>query len=159
EAHAVDALVRRVQARGALASFFVLDACRDNPFEAVGVRSIGNSRGVARAGVPTGVFVLFSSRMGQTAPHPLHAPASSPNSVFTRTLVPLLRQGGLTHLSIAKRVQTEVRALAISVSHQQQPAFYDQIDGEVVLKAAPQAATSPIRPPAAALPAVASTTM
>jgi uncharacterized caspase-like protein len=67
EAHAVDALIRRVQARGALASFFVVDACRDNPFEAVGVRSIGGARGLARADVPSGVFVLFSAGIGQTA--------------------------------------------------------------------------------------------
>jgi len=145
EAHAVDALIRRVQARGAAASFFVIDACRDNPFEAVGVRSIGNSRGLARTDVPTGVFVLFSAGIGQTALDRLNAADSSPNSVFTRTLVPLLRQPGLTHLAIAKRVQTEVLALAASVSHLQQPAFYDQINGEVVLKARSE-------PPGADLP-------
>jgi hypothetical protein len=60
-------------------------------------------------------------------------------------------------LAIAKRVQTDVRALATSVSHQQQPAFYDQIDGELVFKGTPQAATSPIQPPSAALAAPAST--
>jgi hypothetical protein len=148
EAHAVDALVRRVQARGALASFFVIDACRDNPFEAVGVRSIGGTRGLARADVPTGVFVLFSAGIGQTALDRLNAADTSPNSVFTRTLVPLLRQPGLTHLLLAKHVQTEVRALAASVSHQQQPAFYDQIDGEVVFKAAAPAVAPPVAPPA-----------
>jgi protein-disulfide isomerase len=159
EAHAVDSLIRRVQARGAVASFFVIDACRDNPFEAVGVRSIGGSRGLARADVPTGVFVLFSAGIGQTALDRLNETESSPNSVFTRTLVPLLRQPGLTHLSVAKRVQTEVRALAASVGHQQQPAFYDQIDGEVVLKAGVQGATpqagSPVAPPAVQSAAVA----
>jgi hypothetical protein len=150
EAHAVDALVRRVQARGAVASFFVIDACRDNPFEVVGVRSIGGSRGLARTDLPTGVFVLFSAGIGQAALDQLNDADNSPNSVFTRTLVPLLRQPGLTHLAIAKRVQTEVWALAASVSHQQQPAFYDQINGEVVFKAAPA-------PPAvASLPATVS---
>jgi len=142
ESHAVDNLIRRVQAKGALASFFVVDACRDNPFASVGVRSIGNSRGLARADVPTGVFVLFSAGIGQTALDKLNASDTSSNSVFTRTLVPLLRQPGLSHLALAKRVQTEVRALAASVSHQQQPAFYDQIEGEVMFKAmtTPQAA-------------------
>jgi uncharacterized caspase-like protein len=47
ESHSVDQLVRRVQGRGAAASFFVIDACRDNPFEQVGVRSIGSTRGLA----------------------------------------------------------------------------------------------------------------
>jgi formylglycine-generating enzyme required for sulfatase activity len=123
-----------VQARGALASFFVIDACRDNPFEAVGVRSIGSARGLARVDAPTGVFVLFSAGIGQTALDRMNDADRSPNSVFTRTLVPLLRQPGLTHLALAKRVQTEVKSLASSVGHAQQPAFYDQIDGEVVFR-------------------------
>ena len=47
---------------------------------------------------------------------------------------------------LAKRVQTEVRELALSVRHPQQPAFYDQIIGEVVFKPAPPA------PPVVAVP-------
>jgi formylglycine-generating enzyme required for sulfatase activity len=121
----------------------VIDACRDNPFAAVGVRSVGNSRGLARADVPTGVFVLFSAGIGQTALDRLDAADGSPNSVFTRTLVPLLRQPGISHVAFAKRVQTEVRRLAASVRHQQQPAFYDQIDGEIVLKAPPAPSAPP----------------
>jgi hypothetical protein len=132
EGHPVDSLIRRVQARGAAASFFIIDACRDNPFEAAGVRSVGNSRGLARTDAPTGVFVLFSAGIGQTALDRLNDSDRSPNSVFTRTLVPLLRQPGMTQIALAKRVQTDVRALAVTVGHPQQPAFYDQIDGEVV---------------------------
>ena len=139
EAHGVDTLVRRIQSKGALASFFVIDACRDNPFEQVGVRSIGGTRGLARVDAPTGVFVLFSAGIGQTALDRLSDNDRSPNSIFTRTLVPLLRQQGLSHLMLAKRVQTEVRELALSVRHPQQPAFYDQIIGEVVFKPAPPA--------------------
>ena len=151
ESHAVDGLVRQVQARGALASFFVIDACRDNPFEAVGVRSIGGTRGMARVDAPSGVFMLFSAGIGQSALDRLGDADSSPNSVFTRTLVPLLRQGGLTHLALAKQVQTQVRELALSVKHAQQPAFYDQIVGEVVFKPGPVAAPQPptLAPPAA----------
>ena len=46
EAHAVSELVARVRGRGAASSFFVLDACRDNPFAAAGVGSIGGTRGL-----------------------------------------------------------------------------------------------------------------
>lgn len=67
EFHSVDGLVRRVQAKGALASFFVIDACRDNPFVAAGVRSIEGTRGLARVDAPTGVFVFFSAGIGQSA--------------------------------------------------------------------------------------------
>ena len=134
EAHSVDTLVRRVQGRGAATSFFVIDACRDNPFETVGVRSVGTTRGLARMDAPTGVFVLFSAGIGQTALDRLSDSDKAANSVFVRTFVPLLVTPGLTHIALAKRVQSEVKALALSAHHQQQPAFYDQIDGEVVLK-------------------------
>jgi formylglycine-generating enzyme required for sulfatase activity len=155
EAHSVDGLIRRVQARGARLSFFVIDACRDNPFEAVGVKSIGTSKGLARADVPTGVFVLFSAGIGQTALDRLNDADRSPNSVFTRTLVPLLRQPGLTHLALAKRVQTDVLTLAATASHPQQPAFYDQIVGEVVLKSAPPPAAAKLETPTPSPPQVA----
>jgi formylglycine-generating enzyme required for sulfatase activity len=144
EAHSVDTLIRRVQSKGATASFFVIDACRDNPFETVGVKSVGSSKGLGRVDPPSGVFVLFAAGIGQTALDRLSTADRSPNSVFTRSLLPLLRQPGLTHLAIAKRVQTEVKALAATVGHLQQPAFYDQIDGELIFK--------PVQPGADAKP-------
>ena len=67
EGHAVDAIVRRVQGRGAAVSFFVLDACRDNPLAATGTRGIGGTRGLTRAEAPSGVFMLFSAGIGETA--------------------------------------------------------------------------------------------
>jgi serine protease Do len=143
EAHSVDMLIRRVQGRGAAASFFVVDACRDNPFETAGVRSIGATAGLARVDAPTGVFVLFSAGIGQTALDRLSQNDKTPNSVFVRTFVPLLTTPGLTHLALAKRVQTEVKALALRANHQQQPAFYDQIDGELIFREGTSPAGSP----------------
>jgi formylglycine-generating enzyme required for sulfatase activity len=136
KATAVDALVRRVQSRGAAVSFFVLDACRDNPLAASGVRSIGGTRGLTRVDTPNGVFVLFSAGIGQTALDRLGDDDPDPNSVFTRKLVPLLKTPGLTQVSLAKRVQREVDALSSSVHHPQQPAYYDQIIGEIELSPA-----------------------
>jgi formylglycine-generating enzyme required for sulfatase activity len=139
EAHAVTDLAARVQARGAAAAFFVLDACRDNPFAAAGVRGIGGGRGLTRVDAPSGVFMLFSAGIGQTALDTLPSSDPHPNSVFTRTLAPLLTRPGLGHVRLAKLVQGEVSALAARVPHLQQPAYYDQIIGEIVL--APGAAT------------------
>src|SRR5215467_3151672 len=113
------------------------------PFETVGVRSVGTTRGLARMDAPTGVFVLFSAGIGQTALDRLSDSDKAANSVFVRTFVPLLVTPGLTHIALAKRVQSEVKALALSAHHQQQPAFYDQIDGEVVLKEGTPAAGTP----------------
>ncbi|NNE22142.1 MAG: hypothetical protein HKN11_05985 [Rhizobiales bacterium] len=142
EAHSVHSLIERVQRRGAVSTIFVLDACRDNPFAATGVRSIGSTRGLARVEAPKGVFVLFSAGTGQAALDRLSDTDSNANSVFTRKLVPLLKIPGLTHVRLAKQVQKQVSALARSVSHDQQPAYYDQIIGEIVLKPAQQQATT-----------------
>ncbi len=144
EAIAVSALVSRVQRRGAAASFFVLDACRDNPFAATGVRSIGSSRGLARVNAPSGVFVLFSAGIGQTALDRLSDADPDENSVFTRKLLPLLNTPGLTHVGLAKTLQREVSALAGTVPHRQQPAYYDQIIGEIVLRPAKAVQPSPV---------------
>ncbi|MGI9462712.1 MAG: caspase family protein [Aestuariivirgaceae bacterium] len=144
EAHAVSTLISRVQRRGAASTFFVLDACRDNPFAAAGVRSIGASRGLAKVDAPNGVFVLFSAGIGQSALDRLSDNDGDANSVFTRKLVPLLKRPGLTHVKLAKQVQRQVSTLAGTVQHNQQPAYYDQIIGEIVLKpGTPQSAGQP----------------
>lgn len=136
EAHSVHSLIERIQRKGAASAIFVLDACRDNPFAATGVRSIGTTRGLTRVQAPNGVFVLFSAGTGQAALDRLSDTDNDANSVFTRKLIPLLKTPGLTHVSMAKRLQKQVSTLARTVSHEQQPAYYDQIIGEIVLKPA-----------------------
>ncbi|HEX5847508.1 MAG TPA: caspase family protein, partial [Rhodoplanes sp.] len=156
EGFSVDNIIRRIQGRGALTSFFVLDACRDNPFEATGTRNIGGTRGLTRTEAPRGVFILYSAGIGQTALDTLRPDDPDPNSVFTRKLVPLLRTPGLSHVLLAKRVQQEVDALAATVRHAQQPAYYDQIVGEFVLRGAPDAEAArkePVAPAASLAPA------
>lgn len=133
EAIGVDTIVRRVQARGAAVAIMILDACRDNPFASEGKRSIGQSRGLARVDAPSGVFVLFSAGIGQSALDSLSSDDPNPNSVFTRNLVPLLETPGLSHVGLAKRLQSQVIKLAATIGHRQEPAYYDQINGEIVL--------------------------
>ena len=58
---------------------------------------------------------------------------TNPNSVFTRTFVQLLDRPGISLQELAKTTQGEVKTLAKSVNHLQMPAYYDQIDGSVVL--------------------------
>jgi hypothetical protein len=133
EGFSVDDIVRRIQKQGAKTAFLVLDACRDNPFEATGTRSIGNTRGLSKTDTPSGVFVLFSAGIGQAALDRLSDADSDPNSVFTRKLLPALQSPSVTHIDLAKKVQKEVAELASTINHQQQPAYYDQIIGEVVI--------------------------
>lgn len=140
----VDNIVRRIQNRGAATTFLVLDACRNNPFEAGGTRDIGQSRGLAEVKAPKGVFVLYSAGIGQTALDRLSdSDDTNANSVFTRKLLPALKTPGLSQVAIAKRMQVEVGDLAATVSHEQVPAYYDQIRGEVMINPAADGAAVP----------------
>ena len=67
EAFLADDLTERFQRAGAKTIVLVLDACRDNPFEQPGKRSLGGQSGLARMEPSEGVFVLFSAGIGQAA--------------------------------------------------------------------------------------------
>jgi Caspase domain/PAN domain len=118
--------------RGAKAIFAVIDACRNNPFRK-GTKAIGGDRGLTKIDAADGVFVLFSAGLGQEALDRLSDSDPDPNSVFTRSLVPLLKTGGLSQVDIAKQLQEKVAALALTIGHVQKPAYYDQISGFVKL--------------------------
>ena len=150
---AVDVLIERLHSRGAGTAILVLDACRDNPFEQPGRRGIAAATGLAPITPPEGVFVLYSAGAKQEALDELSIRDRDPNSVFTRLFVQDLRVPGLSLVQLAKRTQVEVRSLAATVHHDQIPAYYDQIVGDVVLSGTDQQAASPRLP---ALPQVAS---
>jgi hypothetical protein len=133
EEHVTDDLIRRVQARGVSIAVFVIDACWDNPLAAIGGRGIGAARGLAQPETPEGVLVIHSASPGEQALDRLSESDPNPNSVFTRELLPLLREKSLGHLAIAKRLQTAVRKVARTVGHQQFPDYIDRVAGEIVL--------------------------
>lgn len=132
EAHVVDELLDRIRRKGAAVSFFVLDACRNNPFATSGGKGFG-TRGLQVVAPPSGSFVLMAAGTGQEALDRLSENDPEPTSVFTRHLIPLLSTPGMSHIKLAKRIQSEVDETAATVGHAQQPAFYDQIKGEIVL--------------------------
>jgi hypothetical protein len=146
EGFPIGAIISDIQARGATTTMLVIDACRDNPFEQAGVRSLGAARGLTRIEAPQGVFVLYSAGYGQKALDRLPGKDLSLTSVFTRHLIPALRTPGLSHVQIAKRVQQEVDAVARAVPHQQQPAYYDQIIGDVFPLPLGNAGPTPVPP-------------
>ena len=151
---AVDRIVERIQARGARTSILVLDACRNNPFERPGKRGVGGSAGLAAMpALPEGVFLIYSAGLKQSALDRLSDADPDPNSVFTRQFAKELATPGLTLVQIAKRTQAGVRRLAAGVRHDQTPAYYDQVVGDVVLAGEPGEAPprpcprSPLFPP------------
>jgi hypothetical protein len=128
-----DVLLERLSARRPGAIVFVLDACRDNPFEREGTRTIVGARGLASAAPTEQAFVLYSAGMNQRALDRLNDNDQDPNSVFTRAFARELVRPGATMVEIAKRTQVAVRQTAAAVRHPQSPAYYDQIVGDLVL--------------------------
>lgn len=146
EAISVDRVLQAVRSRGARVSILVLDACRDNPFKSDGTRSLGGTRGLARLAAPAGTFVMYSAGIGQTALDRLGDNDPHPNSVFTRNLVPMLQTPGLSLVRAARQLRRDVQKLARTVSHNQRPAYYDEMTDDFFL--AGKQSRQPVQQPA-----------
>jgi hypothetical protein len=129
ESLSVTQLMADLQERSPRVSLVILDACRDNPFNVDGTRSVGGTRGLARVEAPEGTFVMYSAGAGQAALDRLSDNDDDPNSVFTRSLVPLIKTPGLGVQDVAMKVREQVVTLANSVGHKQTPSYYDQVIG------------------------------
>lgn len=146
ESIAADRVLRVFQEQGARVTLLILDACRNNPFPSEGTRSLGGTRGLARMDPPQGAFILFSAGTGQTALDRLSNSDPNPNSVFTRALLPRLREQGMTIHDLVREVRNDVRELAESVQHNQFPAYYDQLSGVFSLNPGTVSSADPIEP-------------
>lgn len=125
----VSEVTNALQRKGARVSLLILDACRDNPFDRTGTRSLGGKRGLARIDAPEGTYIMYSAGAGQAALDTLGPNDANPNSVFTRALLPRLAMPGMRLRDMVLEVRSEVRDLAGTVGHNQFPAVYDQLDG------------------------------
>lgn len=138
-----DRIIERLQTRGARTAILVLDACRNNPFERPGARGVAGTGGLAPMTPVEGVFVLFSAGAKQVALDALSRNDLNPNSVFTRNLIPVLG-ARLTLVQVAKRIQAQVKQAAAAVGHEQTPAYYDQVVGEIVLSPPAKSQATPL---------------
>ncbi|NJN05764.1 MAG: hypothetical protein HC814_04480 [Rhodobacteraceae bacterium] len=141
EAMALDDILFRLRDREARLNLVVLDACRNNPFRRTGTRSLGGGagwRGFRRTRHLRHVF----GRVGEAALDRLSDDDENPNSVFTRTLIPLMKKPGLDLVDTAREVRRQVRKLALSVRHDQTPAYYDAVLGDFFFTGDAEAAGS-----------------
>lgn len=116
---------QRAQAKLTVA---IIDACRNNPFEApAGRRSTAMRSGLARMDGREGTFVIFSAGAGQEALDSLSTDSAEDRlSVFTRSFLPYLRKGLYLETAIGK-AQSDTRSLALTQNgHRQVPAYYDE---------------------------------
>lgn len=129
-------LRRLLAARRAKTRVFVLDACRDNPFDlgADESRSVGLSRGLAPVRALDGEFVFFAAGPQERALDRLSDEDPDPNSVFSRIFLKRFKPG-LFLEGIANDVQLEVYELARDgANFLQRPYYHDGVMGRTCLE-------------------------
>jgi formylglycine-generating enzyme required for sulfatase activity len=126
-------LVSLIERLDAGIRILIIDACRDNPFAAGGTKGVGRERGLARVEGPEGTFILYSAGYGQAALDRLGDTDPEPTSVFTRVLLKHIPTNGQKITDLAKEVRREVQKLALTVGHEQRPAYYDELTDDFYL--------------------------
>lgn len=131
----LQALMERLKEQRPQVSIFIIDACRDSPYANQGGKRgvVASARGLRPEEPPKGTLIMMSAGAGQEALDSLSAADTNPNSVYTRTLLPLLKEPGLEITDLAKRLRGGVEALALTVRHEQRPAFYHELSGDFFL--------------------------
>jgi len=130
QAISVPVLQDKLAAAKAKYTLLVLDACRNNPLPKKAGRSIGSTRGLAMTNSPSGQTVLYSAGANQEALDSLGTNDNNPNGLFTREFLPMISQPGVSSTEALKKTRSMVTQKAKSVGHEQQPAIYDQTDGD-----------------------------
>jgi hypothetical protein len=129
----VSALLDRLKEQQPQVVLAIIDACRDNPFAKRGTRGVGSGAGLGATDPPKGMLQMMSAGKGETALDALSESDTNPNSVYTRLLIPLLKQPGHEITEVALRIRSEVTELARTVGHDQSPAFYHELSGKFYL--------------------------
>jgi len=124
-------VLQQIKRRKPKLIFAVIDACRDYPFDSLTMNAF--QKGLVRTDVSEGMLVLYAAGSGQKALDRLSSQDASPYSVFTRVLLPKLRETDRPLQEISRDVKDEVRSLAESIKHVQRPAYYDELLGSYCL--------------------------
>ena len=118
-------------------TLLVLDACRNNPLPKKAGRSIGATRGLAMTNSPSGQTVLYSAGANQEALDALDEKDRNPNGLFTREFLPMISKPGISAVEAIRQTRSIVKQKAKTVNHDQDPAYYDQSDGDFYFVSGP----------------------
>ncbi len=138
----VNLVLRQMQGSGTRLNMVILDACRNNPFGARGLRA--SDGGLAQMRAPEGTLISYATQPGNVAQD-----GSDGNSPYTKALASTIKQSGLDIFQTFNRVGLAVKR---DTGGAQQPwVSSSPIDGTFYF-VAPSAASSPqvaAAPPAA----------
>ncbi|MBF0286057.1 MAG: SUMF1/EgtB/PvdO family nonheme iron enzyme [Magnetococcales bacterium] len=141
----LSAILNRIAQTKAKFSLAIIDACRDNPFRKSG-RAIGSTRGLTTLSAPNGLMVIYSAGANEQALDELNEKDRDPNGLFTREFLKVMKEPGLRVDEAVRKVRTEVRKKASGVGHQQNPALYDQTDGDFYFRVEGLVKVTPVPP-------------
>jgi hypothetical protein len=118
----VDELNRRARF-----SLVIVDACRNDPFRETSTgRALPPGSSLTRIEPPKGSLVMLAASKGQEALDRLGNGDHVPNGVFTRELIKMMRQPGLSAVDMLRKVRTNVEEAALTVNHKQRPSLMDE---------------------------------
>jgi hypothetical protein len=118
----LDFFQQEMQDAGVRLSLFVLDACRDNPFERR-FRSAG-SRGLAAVDAARGTLIAFATAPGKTA-----ADGAGEHGIYTGELLKVIVKPGLTLENVLKETAANVERVT---NKRQTPWYNSSFHGEFV---------------------------
>ncbi|MBA2399187.1 MAG: caspase family protein, partial [Bradyrhizobium sp.] len=129
----VNLVLRQMQGSGTRLNMVILDACRNNPFGARGLRA--SDGGLAQMRAPEGTLISYATQPGNVAQD-----GSDGNSPYTKALASTIKQSGLDIFQTFNRVGLAVKR---DTGGAQQPwVSSSPIDGTFYF-VAPSAAASP----------------
>jgi Caspase domain/Domain of unknown function (DUF4189) len=144
----INLVLRQMQGSGTRLNLVILDACRNNPFGARGLRS--SDGGLAQMRAPEGTLISYATQPGSVAQD-----GSDGHSPYTKALATTIRQAGLDIFQTFNQVGLAVKR---ETNGSQQPwVSSSPIDGTFYFVApaaapAPRVATAPSPPPSSADP-------
>ncbi|MBK9026987.1 MAG: caspase family protein [Propionivibrio sp.] len=118
-------------------TLLVLDACRNNPLPK---KSRAFDWHNARSGDDQFTQRTNRSLFGGCQSEALDSLGNNdknPNGLFTREFLPTISQPGISSTEALKKTRSMVIQKAKSVGHEQQPAIYDQADGDFYFVSGP----------------------
>lgn len=127
-AYALDDLMQKLSDAKPAFSLMLVDACRNNPIKS-NKRNVGASKGLSAVEPPKGQMIVYSASKGQEALDRLDDKDTHPNSVFTRQFIAKMKQPGVRIEDMMREVQDAVESMALSISHEQRPAIYNEARG------------------------------
>lgn len=118
-------ILQSINARSPAMVLAIIDACRDNPFD-TGTKG-AFEKGLVRIDADQGTMVVYSAGERQKALDRLGDADPEPYSLFTRKLLPRLKNADVPLMLALDDVREAVESEASRIGHRQRPAIYSSV--------------------------------